>query len=501
MSNILANKRSNNNDGDGPMAKKIRGDFVDLTNIFALLPEDCLISISKHAAPIDTYNLCCTCRFYHHPRRNRVVKQSAVVNQSRATTLAKLLMNSSLRQGLDNALARNQVGFDVAALQRLHDMCRLNSLPPSSILLSGSIVLQACLGRSFSRGMKRSDADFFCSRDAAKVARAWLVDESCGGAVYIGLKRTPYSTQISSHLEPQSGGDRIDHVEAYGPAPSETFLARTKHCISTIVSDLHSRYASKRAEISQAWRFPLIKDRVPVDGLVSRRQAGAPFFPHLDFTPLPGTSFPFIRRKPRSSSNTSPRLDVPDDSGDSDDSDDTDDDDWIQHCNTATVDLVVARHGWTAQDLVDRFDLDACMCSYDGETFRIKNPSFVFNVNNTGQGRCTHAPMSNITRNADVLHDFFGEDFEEEESTEGRLANLEQQKYVSKLVRYLWDYECHLGIFPDDRVDEEQRFFRVDDVHQLIRRAVSRINKYRLRGINIIDSDHIPSEYSLPRRS
>lgn len=187
MSNILANKRPNNNDGGGPMAKKIRGDTVALTNIFALLPEECLITISKLAAPIDTHNLCCTCHFFHHSSQARGVKQSATINRSRAATLAKTLMNSSLRQGLDSALARNQVGFDVAALQRLYGMCRRNSLPPSSILLSGSIVLQACLGRSFSRGKKRSDADFFCSRDAAKVARAWLVDESCGGAVYIGL--------------------------------------------------------------------------------------------------------------------------------------------------------------------------------------------------------------------------------------------------------------------------------------------------------------------------
>jgi hypothetical protein len=494
MSNLLANKRPNASDGSGSMAKKVRGDTVAFTNIFALLPDECLISISKHVPPIDTYNWCCTCRFYHHPRENRAVKQSATVGLSRGATLAKSLMNISLRQGLDNALARNRVGFDVAALQRLHDMCRKNSLPPSSVLLSGSIVLQACLGRSFGRGTKRSDADFFCSRDAAKVARAWLVDKSCGSAVYIGLKRTPYSTQIASYLEPQSGGDRIDHVEAYGPAPSESLLVFSKYCISTNVSDLHDKYASARAEISQAWRFPLIKSRVPVDGIVSRRQDGAPFFPHLDFTPLPGTSFPFLRRKPRSS-NTSPRLDVPDDSDESNDSAS----DWRHHCKSATIDLVVARHGWTAQDLVDRFDLDACMCSYDGETFRIKNPSFVFNVNNTGQGRCIHAPLSNITRNADVLLDFFGEDFDEE-STEERLGHLEQQKNASKLVRYLWDYECHLGIFSNDRVDEEQCFFRVDDVHQLIYRAVNRINKYRLRGISIVNSDHIPPGYSLPRR-
>ena len=387
----------------------------------------------------------------------------------RSDSLAKLLLNASLTQSLDVALALNQVGFNVAALKRLFNLSQEHGLPSTSILLSGSIVLQACLGRPFCRkGSRKTDADFFCSHDAVQVARAWLVDTSGGNMVFFGLKTRSYSNNIDSYLGEDC--DRLDHVEACGPLPSERNLFLTRRYVSTDVSSLNRKMNKSRRTITQAWRHPL-------EDTENLR------FPHLDFTPLQGHDFPHLRRF----------LGMESDECNFDDDDDDDDESRI------TTDLVVANRGNTAQHLVDTFDLDVCMCSYDGNTFRIKNPRFVFNVSSTGLGRCMPAPMSNISRHNAILLDFFGGNFIQE-STEERLAYLERQKVVSPLVRYLWDCGCHFGVFPDE-VDEEQLFYRVEDVHQLICRAVDRINKYRLRGVNILNSHHIPLDYDLPSSS
>jgi hypothetical protein len=517
MSDMLTTKRPNNSDDDGSTAKKIRGDAVAFDTIFALLPEECLVLTSRYMLPIETYNLCCTCRLFHLSSQARGDKKGATDGRPRAATLAKAMLNSSLTQGLENALARNNVGFDVSALQRLHDICRQRKLPPCSVLLSGSIVLQACIPeRNFSRRADQpTDADFLCSRKALRRVRSWLVDESGGGMVFVGLKVQCYAQNITSFLESESGGERIDHVEAYGPTPSESFLQSTNRSISTDVSVLHKKYAKNWLEITQAWRHPPLwtpdvdtsnRFRPKPPPRLTRpflaRPSNMPWSPvadggpcpHLDFNPLPGSTFPFLRRNLKASKNRSQH--------ESDDSDSDSDSDFPHQPPNITTDLVVAKDGWSAQDLVDTFDLDICMCSYDGCTFRIKNPRFVFNVYTDGP-RIIHMPMSNISRNSDILRDFFGDNFDQE-STEERLEYLESQKNVSDLVRYLWNYETRMpsGIREIDsthRYHEEQRFFRVDDVHQLVHRAVSRINKYRLRGINIVNSDHIPSEYDLPR--
>ena len=430
--------------------------------------------VAKFITPIDTYNWCCTCRFYHLPPGLDGSKCASSAQPRRksnsSNSLAKLLLNSSLTQSLDVALTKNQVGFNVKALRRLFQMSRGHGLPSSSILLSGSIVLQACLGRPFCReGSRKTDADFFCSQDAVQVARAWLVDNSGGNMVFFGLKTRAYSNNIESYLEEECDGnrncDRLDHVEAYGPLPSEGNLFVTRRYVSTDVPSLNTKMNKSRRIISQAWRHPL-------EDTETLR------FPRLDFTPLEGHEFPHIRRSLGS---------------EGDECNFEDDDSRI------TTDLVVATRGNTAQHLVDTFDLDVCMCSYDGNTFRIKNPRFVFNVSCTGLGRCMPAPMSNISRHKAILLDFFGDNFTQE-STEERLAYLERQKVVSPLVRYLWDCGCHFGVFPDE-VDEEQLFYRVEDVHQLITRAVDRINKYRLRGVNVLNSHHIPHDYDLPSSS
>lgn len=435
-----------------------------LCNVFAQLPEDCLVHISECITPIDTHSWCCTCRFFHLPSHFNGSKcLPSAQPRPKSDSLAKLLLNSSLTQSLDVVLAKNQVGFNVAALKRLFQLSREHALPSSSILLSGSMVLQACLGRPFYRqGSRKTDADLFCSSDSVRVARAWLVDKSGGNMVFFGLKTRSYSSNIESYLEEESDYDRLDHVEAYGPLPSEDNLISTRRYVSTDVPSLNRKLNKSRKNISQAWRHPL-------EDSESLR------FPRLDFTPLQGQEFPHIRR----------RLGV-----NVDDCNHEDDD------ATVTTDLVVASRGKTAQDLVDTFDLDICMCSYDGNTFRIKNPRFVFNVSCTGLGRCMSAPMSNICRHTAVLLDFFGENFTQE-STEERLEYLEKQKVASPLIRYLWDCGCHFGVFPDE-VDEVQLFHRVEDVHSFICRAVTRINKYRLRGVNVLNSHHIPHDYDLP---
>ena len=166
----------------------------------------CITYLSTFLVPIEVFHLCQTSRMCH-------------VN---ASHLAKRMMNASLTLSLDQALQRNKVGFRVADLKLLNSLIKERNLPSFSVALSGSIVLQACLGKPF--GIKKTDADLFCSFEALHVVREWLVCTKKCNMVFHRVKERKCTSDLNSFLEKDIGGERVHHVEAYGPMPSAAQL-------------------------------------------------------------------------------------------------------------------------------------------------------------------------------------------------------------------------------------------------------------------------------------
>ena len=446
--------------------KKLRlcskSNYVPTSNAFGTLADSCIMHVCTYLMPIEVFHLCQTSRIYH-------------LNESQ---LAKNMMNASLTLSLDQALQRNKVGFRVADLKRLNSLIKKRNLPPFSVALSGSIVLQACLCKPF--GIKNTDADLFCSSDALHVVRDWLVDSKKCNMVFHRLKERTYTSDLNSFLEKDIGGERVHHVEAYGPMPSMSQMKENDVCVSNDHNKLNRciwKWKEKKRQRSE--------------------QSGScrgPPLPGYDFTPLSDVKFSFLRP-------TWQEEDLYSDS----DSDGCSIDSYygnngelaLTNSIECTVDLVVSKRGKSSLSLINTFDLDICMCSYDGETFIIQNPSYVFNSTKVGN-KLVPLPLSNITRNADVLSDFFM-GWNGEVSTEERLNKLKREGAMNALLRYVQDptFPLHRSfVFSNPKLEEQSRYNdRIYEAHRLIQRAVDRINKYRVRGISVLNSNHIPSEY------
>ena len=427
-------------------------------NLFELLPDVCTFAVVAHLMPFDVFNWCQTCSHYHRSR-TRIVRQEDSCefssNATRERALAKQMMNASLTDSLDRVLKSNNIGFQISDLKRLNRNVKEELLPSSSIALSGSIVLQACLGKTF--GLGTTDADMFCSQEAIYVARKWLVSKKSCDMVLHRLKDRQYVSNVDTYLSKETNQDRIHHVEAYGPMPS------TDEMKLNGVSVSHDHLSFNRS----VWK---LKERQRSVANLPQKTKSPPY-PGYDFTPGVGYKHSHLVFETR-------------------DHDSIGSDDESSYCAEypdtlldCTVDLVVGSENSTAFDLIESFDLDVCMCSYDGQTFRIKNPSFVFNSLECG-GKLVSFPISNIVRNASVLEEFFV-GWSTEQTTEERVRNLQRFDEKFNLIQFLGD----------ERETIQEYNSRIRDIHYFVLRAVERINKYRRRGISILDSEHIPSEY------
>ena len=427
-------------------------------NLFELLPDVCTFAVVAHLMPFDVFNWCQTCSHYQRSR-TRIVRQEDSCefssNATRDRVLAKQMMNASLTDSLDRVLKSNNIGFRTSDLKRLNSNVKEELLPSSSIVLSGSIVLQACLGKTF--GLGNTDADIFCSQEAIHVARKWLVDKKSCGMVLHRLKDRLYVSNVDTYLSKDTNQDRIHHVEAYGPMPNPEEMKLNGVSVS------HDHLSFNR----NVWK---LKERQRSVANLPR-QSNSPPYPGYDFTPAVGYKHAHLVFETRDH-----------DSIGSDDESSC----WAEYSDTlfdCTVDLVVASESSTAFGLIESFDLDVCMCSYDGQTFRVKNPSFVFNSLKCG-GKLVSFPLSNVVRNASVLKEFFV-GWSTEKTTEERVRNLQRFDEKFNLIQFL----------EDEQETVREYNSRIRDIHYFVLRAVERINKYRRRGISILDSEHIPSEY------
>ena len=111
------------------------------------------------------------------------------------------------------------------------------------------------------------------------------------------------------------------------------------------------------------------------------------------------------------------------------------------------------------------------------------------------KGTCIHEPATLITRNFETLTEFFQGDFRPI-STAHRLFCLEQQCQTLKdghvFLKYLWNKGYHFGntTVPSARIinksTREHRYY-VMAIHRHLVASIRRFNKYKRRGIEIID--------------
>lgn len=240
------------NDNDSELAE---GNDNDSNLSVFPFPVECFVTVSCFLIPLDAYHLCLTSRVFHGASCTKAgnVEESLVCEESKS--VAKAMLNASMTKSLDAVLRHNRAGFGVAEFQNLRSLLLAKGQSPKSILLSGSVVLQAMLGGPYSKHSK-TDIDIFCSQEATAVARTWLVDPRGGNSLYYRTKTNLYTSTVCQYIDRDVGGDIVSHVEAYGPMPSKRELRLNRLQVSSDIRRLSDR-TTKQMRRLRGIRFPL----------------------------------------------------------------------------------------------------------------------------------------------------------------------------------------------------------------------------------------------------
>lgn len=139
------------------------------TSLLVAYPDELWLAIAAFLPPPDAYNLCLTSRRFHAPSAACAGEKRAkndLVGGQTGPVLAKLLMRAAL----------------LASIRRVLPECTgtgsfspetLANFPTDSVVLSGSVMVRACLGESWDC----NDVDLYCTVDSAPAVRSMLVKE------------------------------------------------------------------------------------------------------------------------------------------------------------------------------------------------------------------------------------------------------------------------------------------------------------------------------------
>ena len=132
-----------------------------------LLTDECKLEIAAFLLPFEAYNLCLTSKHLH---------------AQRSLPLSTSILKSSLLSSLAKVLQHNKTGITLDNLASLQHLLTSSGLPANSFFLSGSTIVQACLGVLWEKSTNiKTDIDIFCSQDAAPIVRSWLVTANAAG--------------------------------------------------------------------------------------------------------------------------------------------------------------------------------------------------------------------------------------------------------------------------------------------------------------------------------
>jgi len=171
------------------------GILNDPVNVF---PDDIWHKLSKYCTTVEIFNMCKSNKTFDRHITN-------FNGEGFEQKITDRLLLDSLERGLERVL-RNKFseytgGDDIT--KSLRRMC--TTLPPKSVIISGSSIIQAILGVEW----KGSDVDIYCTLESAPFVRSWLVNETRMALIDVKAR---YSQDVVSPFD----SDDIGHVEKYG---------------------------------------------------------------------------------------------------------------------------------------------------------------------------------------------------------------------------------------------------------------------------------------------
>lgn len=334
--------------------------------------------------------------------------------------------------------------------------------PPPQVLLSGSLAVQAALGRSGDdEEWKQADVDIFCTWDAAPFVRQRLFEKCrliCSGVdnSYSQAERDLLGAREESSLETS-----VHHVETYASRPiSGTY---DDYGVDLPLPYTSDEYYAQTLE----WGELVLEDAgMPRFGISSMEGYGGMK------VGVPGGSAGGVFAY-----------------------------DHKLRDHHSFVQLVVGKRGVKdARELLESFDMEICKCYYDGREFHVPAPGDTF----AGRSAITHARR-------DLVADFMGEseplpgDFPGEMQT--REVAFERLLNVMRRIRdQSW---AGVGLGPCTELDkldtlssqsvglhrpsswnrlctlEEQH--AIESRYRFIVKLIYRMQKYHGRGVTLID--------------
>jgi hypothetical protein len=166
-------------------------------------------------SPADIYNLHFTSQTLFRNTNEKDETEGGVHGESYFARK----MQHALVQSMERALRRNRASTDRKVDIFKSFTALAKSLPPNSVAISGSIVVQAILGEQWDG----SDIDVYCTNLAAPSVRTWLISELKQVLVGVSSRYT-----VDPSAEKGRELDFIDHVEHWANAPGEN---RVFQCI------------------------------------------------------------------------------------------------------------------------------------------------------------------------------------------------------------------------------------------------------------------------------
>ena len=300
------------------MSKKMKLSKEDKETPYNKLPYEVREHLGRILAPCDAFRLCLTdARCFVLPSQLNTVND----NRNLTPCLGKKVLHHTLIQSLEQTLQSNNTDFDCVNI--VGSFTRLAaSLPPDSVAISGSIVLQAVFSDTW-----LSDIDIYCTSEVSRQVRTWIISNANQALLncvegYSITTRNPEDNTFDSN---------IGFVESYCNIPREGKILQdgimgdlwvfSRNAATHLNGIPHASISSTEVdhEISTTGGVPIIYD-------------------------------PKLARDGRLKKN---------------------------------IDLVIAREGKNIEDIISGFDIGICQCLFNGKSFHIPCPFDTYNRRST----------------------------------------------------------------------------------------------------------------------
>ena len=198
--------------------------------LFSDVPSEVLEVVAQYCTPPDVFNLSLTSKEFLAETHCQPPPSSVLFKggESHELSLMNKLLHVSMLQSLKHTLKENRVSFrkEIDIFKSFTDLA--NSLPPNSVAMSGSIVVQAVLGVKW----EDSDLDVYCTIDSAPAVRSWLINDV--KQVLVGVHPAchpgpfqPHALTLAYEGTPVSPSEFIGGVEKWINTPDDGEVFKT----------------------------------------------------------------------------------------------------------------------------------------------------------------------------------------------------------------------------------------------------------------------------------